>query len=332
MALSLGWLLIPGSRVRTMLALALLAGATASSFLALRTSPVSPDAHAGELERIRPLVEDARVLFLGRDDFVGWELRGAEIEGIVTNHFNVDRVPVRYRNPHGSGDKFDIDAVTAKGLRRYDFVVAPNGKPHSRYPAGLEPVALSTGTYTLFRVRRTEPRRTLNEGGEPGLVAECNREGEPQGPLGRLPRSATVSIFARPPVEAGEDVWRPAPVASDGKSTQLDVELEAGIYDVGIAYDSRRPLTLRGPGYEAELPANLDFRGPTPYLPAGTIGIEQSGPVTIEARVERPNLLARALRAPNEAHLRGIAFTSIEPDRPVSPAGACGRYVDYYVP
>ena len=56
------------------LGLALLAGGALSSFLILRSAPVGPTAHADQLEEIRAEVQGEDVLFLGRDDFIGWEL------------------------------------------------------------------------------------------------------------------------------------------------------------------------------------------------------------------------------------------------------------------
>ena len=73
------------------LGIVLVLAAAGSSFLVIRNAPVGPDSHAGQLESLRGLVADEPVLFLGRDDFIGWELRGSgEITGIVTNFYDVE--------------------------------------------------------------------------------------------------------------------------------------------------------------------------------------------------------------------------------------------------
>ena len=54
----------------------------------------------------------------------------------------------------------------------------------------------------------------------------------------------------------------------------------------------------------------------------------------VYAEPATPNALARILGAPNEAHLRSLTATSLEPDavRRVPVREACGEYVDWYRP
>ncbi len=62
--------------------------AAASSFLILRQAPVAPTDHARELAAIRPLVEGEKLLFLGRDNFVLYELRGSKPYTHVRNFYD----------------------------------------------------------------------------------------------------------------------------------------------------------------------------------------------------------------------------------------------------
>jgi hypothetical protein len=329
MAISLGWALEPGSRLRAVAGAALVVGAVASSLLALRTSPVGPEAHAAELDRIRPHVEGSKVLFLGRDDFIGWHLRRAEVDGVVKNHFNVGRVPARYRNPNGLGDKFDIDAVTPKGLRRYDFVLMTRGEPRS--DPGILPLVEQTRSYQLFAVPGGKaepvaglPRRTLDEGAEPGAILRCEQDG------GRRKRRAAASIFTRKPLIVRPDGGELS--ATDDAPASIRADLSPGAYDVSVAYDSRRPLRVEGDLIDETMPANLDFRGPTPLFPAGRIRVGRAGGYDFVIWPEAPNQLARRLGAPNEAHVRALGISPAG-GREGGPLGeACGRYVDYYVP
>jgi hypothetical protein len=57
-----------------LLTIAFAAAAAFSTLLPLRQSAVGPDYHLREMLRIRPIVDGQNVLFLGRDNFVSWEL------------------------------------------------------------------------------------------------------------------------------------------------------------------------------------------------------------------------------------------------------------------
>ena len=86
--------------------------AAGSSFLVIRDAPVGPDGHAAQLGSLRGHVAGEPVLFLGRDDFIGWELRGSgEITGIVTNFYDVEDARPRFKKGEGGGEKFDVDAA-----------------------------------------------------------------------------------------------------------------------------------------------------------------------------------------------------------------------------
>jgi hypothetical protein len=52
----------------------------------------------------------------------------------------------------------------------------------------------------------------------------------------------------------------------------------------------------------------------------------------VSVEPERPNLLGRILRAPNEAHLRSLTATPVGPDavERIPVRQTCGHYVDWY--
>jgi hypothetical protein len=94
----------------------------------------------------------------------------------------------------------------------------------------------------------------------------------------------------------------------------------------------------------AELPGNLDFRGPGAYWPAGELRTTaRRTRVVIDASVERPPLVGRLLGAESVAHLGPIAASPSGPgyvaegEEPLPGAGellrpaatACGNYVDW---
>jgi hypothetical protein len=102
-------------------------------------------------------------------------------------------------------------------------------------------------------------------------------------------------------------------------------------------------VSLSAPGLEATLPANLDYRGVSPYWPAGGIEVRRPGAVRIAAGVDSPPLTGRILGAGSVAHLGAIAATRVREDyvegvppphpglggRIVPRAAACGDYGDW---
>ena len=310
--------------VATAFALAFVLAAAASSFLALRQAPVSAAEHPDELAQIRPLVAGDAVLYLGRDDFIAWHLRGAPVSTHIKNFFSTDRVPER-PGP-AEGEKFDFDAVTASTLDRFDWVLTSSSAYASEPPANFE-LAERTPSFALWeRTGPTADREILAEEAAPGAVATC---GEVRG-------AARAGVWPEAPIEAGEEGWEPsATLAPGGRATQ-SLKLGAGDWELSLAYDSPRPVTLEvsGPGLPAReltLPANLDFRGPTPPYPAGeTISLHHRGTYEVVATLAEAPLAGRLLGAEGEAHLRGLF--AVDTSAPVAArAGrdACGAYVDW---
>ena len=112
MLIALRGVLSRGGRAGMSLAVVFILAAGVSSFLALRQASVGPDDHASELAAVRDVVGDEEVLFLGRDDFIAYELAGSdEITGIVTNFYSVADARPRFQKGEGGGEKFDFDSV-----------------------------------------------------------------------------------------------------------------------------------------------------------------------------------------------------------------------------
>jgi len=323
-----------GSTSRPLLALgaALVAGAALSAFLVIRQAPVGPGDHASQLADIRDAVQGEDVLFLGRDDFIGWELRGSgEITGVVTNFYDVEDIRPRFKKGPNGGEKFDVDVLHPRQLGRFDYIVATTGQPASQVPDAYEE-AVRTGDYVLYE--RTGPvgkRSTLEEGVDVGRVLDCD---DPEQRAISQQEGFAV-IWDPAPVVEPEKGWKPSATASDGAPATQRITLpEGGHWLLSLEYDSRRPLHLTSPeiNLDRTVPANLDFRGETPPFQVGYVDTNER--VTAEVRVEpeEPNLLGRLLRAPNEAHLRSLSAVSLASDavRRVPLSEACGEYVDWY--
>jgi hypothetical protein len=329
MAIAAGSLLSGRGAVRTAVAVLFVVAAAGSSFLALRQSPVRPEARSAELEQIRAAVHGEPVLFLGRDNFIAWELRGSdEITGIVTNHYSVEEVRGRFRRGEGGGEKFDVDAVFPATLDRFRFILAPRGGPSSTPPPRFEAV-VETPSYVLWeRHGRVGRRKTLDEGVAPGAVLDCTTPRGRQIARGR----GTAQIWVERPVIEGADGWQPSADPTDRRPSHRTLELPAGRWLLSLEYDSRRDLTLRAPaiGLEEMVPANLDFRGPSPLFGVAEVELEEPTRLELEVSVAEPNPLGRLLRAPNEAHLRRIAATPQGAIERIPRREACGEYVDWF--
>jgi hypothetical protein len=333
MLISVGGLLDAG-RVRLALASALALAAAASSFLVLREAPVGPTDHASELARFRPQIAGKRVLFLCRDDFVQYDLRGSRPFVAVRNFYDNFYVRPNLRL-HDVFQKFDFDSVTAPKLHRFPYVITTRGGFASGPPPWLRLVRRTPSFALWRRVGPLAPRRTLQEGPEPGATLACAT------PAGRRLRAAggEATAFTRPPVASGR--WRPSATVEDGSPASATLRLPAGRWAISIQYDATREVTVSAPGFAATIPANLDYRGSTPYYRVGEIAVRRAGPVRFTASVERPPLSGRLLGAGSVAHLGAIAASPAgrsprgvpgDGEAKVALAAACGRYLDWYAP
>ncbi|MGI8462575.1 MAG: hypothetical protein ACR2OC_13240, partial [Solirubrobacterales bacterium] len=316
-----------GARRATTLVLALTftVAAALSTFLVLRQAPVAPADHGDELARIRPLVEGDDVLFLGRDDFIAWHLRGAPVSTHITNFFSTGSVPARV-DPE-NGEKFDFDAVSAETLDRFDWVLATSSAYASQPPESFELVR-RTPSYALWeRTGRTIPRQILGEGAAPGALFKCDQKEAP----------SSSGVWPIPPIEGPESRWGKAATIAPGETATQEIRLTPARWEISLAYDSPRPLSIRvsGPGLSGSdlaLPANLDFRGPTPPFPAEPpLDIHHRGAYELEVTLADAPLAGRLLGVEGEAHLRGLFATPVSaPVKRIAGARTCGEYVDWY--
>jgi hypothetical protein len=333
MLISLG-ALFDGDRIRVALASALAVAAALSSFLVLREAPVGPPDHHDELATFSPAVAGRPVLFLGRDDFVRYDLAGARPYVAVRNFY--DDLYVRPRIALADVfQKFDFDSVSPAKLHRFPYVITTRGGFASGPPPWLSLVR-TTPSFALWkRVGPLTPRRTLAEGSDPGRILECSSAAG----RGVAQSGGTATVFDRAPVVGGR--WDPDATITDGSPSTASLALSRGRWELSFSYDASRRVHVTAPGLDATIPANLDYRGSTPYYRVGELTVRKPGDVRVEVSVERPPLAGRLLGASSVAHLGAIAATPAgshprgapgdgESERP--PAVACGRYLDWYEP
>lgn len=322
----------PVARTRLAIAAALLAGIGLSSFLVLRQAPVAPTDHASELARIRPIVEGEKVLFLGRDNFVLYELRGSRPFTHVRNFYDPYFVKPNFELSN-VGSKFDFDSVTASTLARFPYVVTTRASYASGPPLGYEAVEV-TDSYILWRqMKSPQGREPMEPGAAPTAELDCR---------GGRPSSGFAAFAAQAPVRAEAGGWSPAATIESGAPATITIDLPPGLWSLSLQYDSTRAVTLTAPGLEAELPGNLDYRGVAPFWPAGMLESD-GGPVEVTATVESPPLAGRLLGTTSVAHLGTLGATAARPayqhgvkapqpgsgERLAPARFACSRQVDW---
>ncbi|MFL5892190.1 MAG: hypothetical protein ACJ75I_05550 [Solirubrobacterales bacterium] len=325
----------PGStrrRVMGSLAFVLVVGMAVSSFLVLRQAPVGPTNHADQLAELRPLVEGQKVLFLGRDNFVAYELRGARPFTAVRNYY----APYYVKPDLHLRDvfrKFDFDSVTAATLDRFPYVITTRAAYASGPPTTYE-VLRKTPDFALWkRTGPAGPRQVLDEGVNPGVELQCS--GRPGQPVPFSP-GGEATVFSRPPVVGG--TWEPGSTVEAGSPVTQELQLPTGRWEISISYDATQALHVSAPGFAASLPANLDYRGSVPYFPVGRLTVDHGGPVRFTVEVADPPALGLLLGTKAEAHLGAIAASPAgagvaipgEAERSIPLADACGRYVDWF--
>ena len=291
--------------------------AGAASTLALRGAHVRPHERGGDLAEFRAIVDGARTVYLGRDNFAPWELRGAELDGFQSydTPLSVQIYPVPAKSATDDRQPaVDVDSVDPELLRSARYVVAPRTPYASARPAGFR-LSRRTRWHELWeRSGSLGPRRILAEGEAPGAVLDCST------PDGRqLSRSGGVAYVRPPPVIA--------PGAGNvltGASRTQRLDLPAGVWDISMRYFSDVPLRVHAGSLDTTLPAYI--ADPHTFASAGRV-TSRGGPlsVTVEVPARRRAAVLRTVT------LGTIAATRVDDaGRLVPLARACGRYVDWY--
>jgi hypothetical protein len=292
-----------------------------SSFLPLRSGAVGPPTHAEELMSFRSTIGRGPVVYMGRDQFAAWELFHARLGTPVLNHYNQKGLPSRFPS-NDQHVKLDWDALTPAQLDLYPWAITTTAGYASGAPPNWQ-VAERTPDYILWkRTGPTPPRQTLPEPDGPGAVLDC------PGPIS-FPPNTLASVFPGPPVVGTEAGWSPSSRITDSRASSQQLILPPGRWSISLQYVATDDAHLTAPGLDAELPANLDFRGPSSFWPAGEIDVSHQEPVRFTLSVDPPTALGRLIGAESLAFPLQIAATPIGPHERVPVDKACGRYVDF---
>ena len=319
-----------GSRVALALGAAFAIGAAASTFLALRSAPMSFDRRGANLETLASKVHGKGVIFLGLDRFAGYWLRGTLVQS--PGGYVPAEVKARKQKPWLQGQGIDFDTVSPHKLDRYRFAITTDAPFQSTPPPNFHRIA-TAGDYVLYkRVGETPIQKILDgEDGSPGVLAKRSRDCGTQ--FGTL--NGTATVLPKPVVKGPIGWSQPLPFDAPATATRT-LRLPPGRWRLSLQYDSQVPLTVRAGASSERLPPSLDgmyltHQGEGAWWAAGSIRVRRAGPVNVAVIAADPSSLQDALGVERRVWLGGIAATRAAPARTVPVGGACGRYVDHFV-
>jgi len=295
--------------------------ASASSTLALRAAHVRPAELGHDLAAFRSIVDGQPTVYLGRDNFAPWELRGAQLLGFQSNDtrlaLGIDEVPEKY-----AGDArppaVDMDSVPSQFLAAARYVVAPRTAYASRPPAEFRPIRRTRWHVLWERRRALQQRDILAEGEAPGKVLDCaTARGR------RLAREQGVAYVRPAPVVGRDGSWVGGFWASNGYSRTQELRLGRGVWDISLRYFSDVPLNLQAGALQTSMPPYLGDE--SSFFSAGRV---VSHGETLPLTVTVPG--RRRIEATRLVRLGTLAATRVDDrGRLVPLASACGKYVDW---
>jgi hypothetical protein len=324
--LRLGW---------TLLAVAFIAGAAYSSFLALRDAPVGPPGHGSELEAFLPILHGQPVLYAGQDRYAAYELLGADTH-VPLVEFPDDAVSPNPEKPFDTGDAYspiDFDSFSRGTLDRFPYVITGRAAWNSQAPPNFKRVD-ATPSYVLWK--RTGPtpedRHVLLEGTEAGAFAGC------AAPEIRILLGGEGRAGLFPDAVIGQKgAWDGGSILGTGAETSQTLRLPAGSWKLSLQYFSPFDLTLSAPGFSEELKAALDGQRPNTISlgnngqswPAGRYE-SKGGSVRFTVSTEDASTLQGLSGYTGKAYLGELVAVPAEPHRTVPLAAACDHWIDWY--
>ena len=315
----------------TAVALAVLAAyvvvAGTSSTLALRGAHVRPPERGPDLAAFRSIVDEQPTIYLGRDNFDPWELRGAHLLGYQSNDtalaLGIDEVPGKNAGDAGP-PAVDLDSVPARFLGAARYVVAPRTAYASRAPADFRTIKRTRWHVLWERRSELRPRRILAEGEAPGKVLNC------QTARGRRLAHTSGVAYVRPePVVGQKAAWRSERGTGDGAVPSgavrvQELRLGPGTWDISLNYFSDVPVHVRAGSLATTLPPYVS--DPSTFVSVGQV-VSGGGALKVAVAVPARN----RIQIVRTARLGTVAATRVDDLGRLAPlASACGKYVDWF--
>jgi len=340
-------LLVPGGGLgKRAFAIAFIALAAYSSFLALRDTIVASTNRLDKLADFRSRVTGENVLALTSDRFTDYALRTATV---YSPAFNSE---IRVPSTGGKTQRLpiDFDTVPPAVLNQFPYAVTTSAVYQSQAPPGWK-LAASNGSYRLWRRTGTIPNVSiLAEEARPGRIFRCKRpkfrrilEGGGEAVVWPRPviakrlywtAGSSGSVVAKRSARADQ-----APLDNSlapGQVTSQTINLSPGQWKLSIQYVSPvTGITVRAPGLATYLPAGMDAAIPYrpdqgPYWPAGEVRSD-GGPITVSVQADDINLLQKVLGVDAPAVIGNLTAVNRTGFEEILTASACGRYVDHVI-
>jgi hypothetical protein len=325
-AIRLGW---------STLAVAFVAGAAYSSFLALREAPVGPPGHGGELRAFLPILYGKPVLYAGQDRYAAYELLGADTH-VPLVEFPDAAVSANLEKPFDTGEAYspiDFDSFSRATLDRFPYVITSRAAWNSQAPPNFHRIA-ATPSYLLWK--RTGPtprdRQVLLEGTEAAAHAGC---AAPEIRI-LLSNPGLAGLFPTPAI-GPKGRWDAGGVLGTGGRASQTLRLPSGRWLLSLQYFSPLPLTLTAPGLREPLKPALDGQRPSAislandgqFWPAGEM-VSGGGALRFTIAAAEPTALQRLSGYEGRAYLGELVAVPAKPHRIVPLSQACGGWIDWY--
>jgi hypothetical protein len=324
--LRLGW---------AVLAVAFLAGAVYSSFLALRDAPVGPPGHGAELRAFLPILHGQPVLYAGQDRYAAYELLGADTH-VPLVEFPDPEVSPNPEKPFDTGDAYspiDFDSFSRGTLDRFPYVITSRAAWNSQAPPNFKRVA-TTPSYVLWKRTGETPknRHVLLEGTEAGAYAGCD--------------APEIRILLGNPGRAGlfpgavighKGSWEGGSILGTGSQASQSLRLPPGSWNLSLQYFSPFALTLSAPGFSEPLKAALDGQRPNTislgnngqYWPAGRYE-SKGGKTRFTITAADASWLQSLSGYDGKAYIGQLVAVPAKPHRTVPLSQACNSWIDWY--
>jgi len=330
----IGW--APPRRLAwTGLAVAFIAGAVYSSFLALRDAPVGPPGYGSELRAFLPILHGKPVLYAGQDRYAAYELLGADTH-VPLVEFPDAAVAQNPEKPFDTGDAYspiDFDSFSRGTLDRFPYVITGRAAWNSQAPPNFKRID-ATPSYLLWKRTGKTPRdrQVLLEGTNAGARAGC---AAPEIRI-LLANPGRASLFGG--VAIGPKArWDMGSQLKTGERTSQAIDLPKGRWRLSIQYFSPFSLTLRAPGFRHRLKAALDGQRPNTislandgqFWPAGVYA-SGGGRVRFTVAAAEPTTLQRLSGYDATAYVGNLVAVRSGKRRIVPLGAACNGWIDWY--
>lgn len=318
--------------LRLAFAIAFIALASYSTFLALRDARVAPRAYeAAQLSSFRPILEDKRVLSLTSDRYTDYYLRGANTyspakfaeELVVPRAGKFERLPV------------DFDSVVPGALDRFDYAVTTTAAYKSAPPSNFKEVDRTDDFILWKREGKTPLIGVLPEEERPGSLLNC-RNAKLRDILAAALKRGYDTARVQPASVVGKRLfWSPSSTMEEGERIVQPLRLPKGRWQLSIQYYSPvLDLSVDAGDLHTRLVPTADggvrFRTDQgPFWPLGAV-TSNGSPIRVTVGAGGLSGLQKLLGVDQGADIGNVTAARPDEAREIPLRQACGRYVDHY--